>query len=294
MTRTSQGRFVFLLRFGQSSSPFRSLVFIALVYHPAIMTADADEPRRLAELYSGMIDAELGQIARDPGSLTDAAQNALAAEVRRRELAVDRPELVEGYDEAEYRNLVTIRKFRDLPEALLAKGKLDSAGIESCLVDDNMVRILFSNFVGGVRLQVRPVDANPAAEILEESIPENFDVGSGESWQPRCPACYSPDVSFKELVRTVPKHQRIRRLAASTRLRGLEVPRLRPRVGGHCPTTYPGTLELVPGNARMKDKPRSRKRLPLAHSGGTSIVDGDLRRHHHKVRARLIHVVILI
>ena len=39
------------------------------------------------------------------------------------------------------RKQVTIRAFRDLPEALLAKGSLESAGIDCFLVDDNMVRL---------------------------------------------------------------------------------------------------------------------------------------------------------
>jgi hypothetical protein len=37
--------------------------------------------------------------------------------------------------------MVTIRQIRDLPEALLAKGSLESAGIEVVLTDENIVRI---------------------------------------------------------------------------------------------------------------------------------------------------------
>ena len=37
--------------------------------------------------------------------------------------------------------LVTLRHFRDVPEALLAKGKLESAGIACALADGNLVRM---------------------------------------------------------------------------------------------------------------------------------------------------------
>ena len=102
--------------------------------------------------------------------------------------------------------LVTIRKFRDLPEALLAKGSLESAGIHCSLADDNMVRLdwFISNLIGGVKLQVSSDDAAAAAEILNQPIPDEFLVeGSGTYHQPRCPHCQSLDVSFEELDKPV-------------------------------------------------------------------------------------------
>src|ERR1700675_4739217 len=119
------------------------------------MMVDPDEPTRLAELYSEMSDEELQQIATDSSTLTDVAQRVLAAELTRRHLAMKHPAELEGGKDAEYRNLVIVRRFRDLPEALLAKGGLESAGIECYLADDNMVRMgwFFSNFFGGVNLQ---------------------------------------------------------------------------------------------------------------------------------------------
>jgi len=102
--------------------------------------------------------------------------------------------------------LVTIRKFRDLPEALLAKGSLESAGIQCSLADDNMVRLdwFISNLIGGVKLQVSSEDAAAADEILNQPIPDEFLVeGSGTYHQPRCPHCQSLDVSFEELDKPV-------------------------------------------------------------------------------------------
>ncbi|HZQ91963.1 MAG TPA: hypothetical protein VFA60_09240 [Terriglobales bacterium] len=37
--------------------------------------------------------------------------------------------------------LIVVAQYRDLPEALLAKGKLESAGIECTMTDDNIVRM---------------------------------------------------------------------------------------------------------------------------------------------------------
>src|SRR5437868_9654876 len=97
--------------------------------------------------------------------------------------------------------LLTIRRFRDLPEALLAKGSLESAGIECLLLDDNMVRLdwFISNFIGGIKLQVDLEDADIAIEVLDEPVPEVFDIeGVGEYKQPRCPKCQSVNISFEE------------------------------------------------------------------------------------------------
>jgi len=72
-------------------------------------------------------------------------------------------------DQLNFRDLVTVRRFRDLHEALLAKGSLDSAGIESFLADDNMVHMdwLMSNLLGGVKLRVESANLEAANEILD-------------------------------------------------------------------------------------------------------------------------------
>ena len=68
-------------------------------------------------------------------------------------------------DELNVRELVTIRNFRDLHEALLAKGSLESSGIESFLADENMVHMdwLISNLLGGVKLKVDAANAEAAS-----------------------------------------------------------------------------------------------------------------------------------
>jgi hypothetical protein len=102
-------------------------------------------------------------------------------------------------------SFVTIQHFRDIPEALLAKGKLESAGIESLLADGNLVRMdwLLSNAIGGIRLQVHKQDFESARAVLEEPIPPEFgEEELGEAFvQPRCPRCCSLDIGYEKIDR---------------------------------------------------------------------------------------------
>ena len=160
------------------------------------------ERRRLAGTYAAMTDGELESLARNPKTLTDAAWEALEDELDQRHLAHPVETATKDYEEVVPRTLVTIRQFRDLPEALLAKGSLESSGIECFLRDDNLVRLdwFISNFIGGVKLCVKPQDAENAVKLLDEPILEGLYVqGVGLYEQPRCPKCKSLDVNFQEL-----------------------------------------------------------------------------------------------
>ncbi len=164
------------------------------------------ERRRLADNYAGMTDGELQRLARSAESLTETAWEALEDEMDRRHLNVPDEPAPEGREELEVRELVTIRQFRDLPEALLAKGCLESAEIECFLADENLVRLdwFISNFIGGIKLKVRVADAENASKLLNEPILEGLYVqGVGLYEQPRCPKCRSLDVNFQELDRPI-------------------------------------------------------------------------------------------
>lgn len=167
-----------------------------------------DHPKeriRLANTYAAMTDGELQHLARNPESLTETAWEALEDELDRRhlEFPADSPPPSARVD---LQKLVTIRQFRDLPEALLAKGSLESAGIECFLRDDNMVRLdwFISNLLGGIKLCVRPENVQNARQLLDEPILEGLYVqGVGLYEQPRCPNCGSLDVNFRELDRPI-------------------------------------------------------------------------------------------
>jgi hypothetical protein len=160
------------------------------------------EKRRLTANYAAMTDGELQKLARNADSLTELAWDALEDELDRRHLELREEAVPKPRQKMEMRELATIRQFRDLPEALLAKGSLESAGIECFLADDNLVRLdwFISNFIGGIKLNVRAADVGNARQILDEPILEGLYVeGIGLYEQPRCPKCQSLDVNFQEL-----------------------------------------------------------------------------------------------
>jgi len=64
--------------------------------------------------------------------------------------------------------LLTIRQFGNMSEALMAKGCLESAGIECFLADANITRLEWP-ISRGMRLQVNPEDAATAVAVLESA-----------------------------------------------------------------------------------------------------------------------------
>src|ERR1051326_4002721 len=135
------------------------------------------ERQRLVQLYAGLTDGELLKLASEQDELTETAFLVLHEAVQRRGLPDPK---IEGeaapQAELDVRKLIPVRQFRDMPDALLAKGLLESAGIECYFGDDNIVRLdwFISNLVGGVKLLVKPEDAAFAHDILENPPSEPF------------------------------------------------------------------------------------------------------------------------
>jgi hypothetical protein len=69
--------------------------------------------------------------------------------------------------------LVTIAVFHSQPEFLLARTRLESAGIECFAYDENMLRIggWHSHILGGIKLQVYESEAQDAMAILRLTAP---------------------------------------------------------------------------------------------------------------------------
>jgi hypothetical protein len=161
------------------------------------------ERHRLEKWYAGMVDGELEKLAGEAGSLSDVAREVLQIELSRRGLGIALQMRGARGGQGWPPGPVELRRFRDLPDALLAKSILDSADIECFLIDENIVRMnwLWSNLVGGVKLWIRPEDAD-AAELLDQDWLGSFVIGGvGEYKQPRCPNCQSFDISFRELIK---------------------------------------------------------------------------------------------
>jgi len=98
--------------------------------------------------------------------------------------------------------IITLWRYRDFPEALVVRAKLEACGIECFLADENMIRLNWfrSDALGRLRLQLLQEDAAAAMEVLAQEIPAGFSAEEiGEEYnQPRCPNCGSLDVSFQE------------------------------------------------------------------------------------------------
>ncbi|RZU40829.1 putative signal transducing protein [Edaphobacter modestus] len=154
-----------------------------------------------ADFYHSLSDAELSGIADDWHSLVEDARLALKAELLRRGIEFHEPEPAGEQDlSPQYRNLVTIRQYRDLSEAIVVRGVIESAGIFCFLKDENFVRLdwQMSNLLGGIRLQVAAADVNAAEEVLEQPIPEAIALPDQPSFeQPRCPRCNSIDIAWE-------------------------------------------------------------------------------------------------
>jgi hypothetical protein len=167
------------------------------------------ERKRLEELYASLERGELEEIAGDAGSLTPVAREVLRSEMLSR--GMEAPQTDTGAAKTfagknDPPSPVMIARYGGVPEALLAKSMLESAGIESFLGDENLVRLdwFYSNLVGGIKLMVREEDAETARAVLERNIPEKLEVaGVGEYEQPSCPKCGSLDVSFDGLDKRV-------------------------------------------------------------------------------------------
>jgi len=156
-----------------------------------------DQSQNHIDRYRSLDEQGLLAVARGYDTLTDEAQSALREEFARR--GMEAP-LVEDADEFESRKLVTVRRYRDLSEAIVARGMLESAGIAVELRDENLVRLDWqvSNFIGGIRLQVDEVDAVAATELLDMPVPESIPfAGWADFEQPKCPKCGSVEITFE-------------------------------------------------------------------------------------------------
>jgi Putative prokaryotic signal transducing protein len=134
--------------------------------------ADTDKERwRLSRRYGSMTESEVEKLAADPDSLSDAAKWALKLDLSRRGIKTRLEAPAPPVEAAKLSRVVNLRRYMTLPEALLAKTILESAGIESFLGDQNIIRMdwFLSNALGGVKLRVREEDVEVATALLNQS-----------------------------------------------------------------------------------------------------------------------------
>src|SRR5271156_3776647 len=133
------------------------------------------ERERLIALYAGLQDGELKDIASEIEELTAVARAALLAEMSKRGMRTPPASSPSTFVSPESRDItrepeapppIRLRRYRGMPEAMIAGSILDSAAIECFLVDDNLVRMnwFYSDAIGGIKLLVRPDDSAAADE----------------------------------------------------------------------------------------------------------------------------------
>jgi DNA-directed RNA polymerase subunit RPC12/RpoP len=93
--------------------------------------------------------------------------------------------------------LVVISHYDSIPDAELARGRLESEDIPAFVFDENMAgaQWFYSMAIGGTRLMVRAQDASKAAEILslEPIKEEELAREAGATEKVYCPKCGSKD-----------------------------------------------------------------------------------------------------
>ncbi len=147
-----------------------------------------------------MSELELQDLLADWHSLIPEARSALAAEFTARSLEFVEPPPPVDEAPPEFRDLTTIRRYRDLSEALVARAVIESAGIFCFLKDENFARLVWqdSNFIGGIRLQVAAADVEAAEAILSQPVPDTITIPDQPGFeQPRCPRCTSTDIIWE-------------------------------------------------------------------------------------------------
>lgn len=156
-----------------------------------------EEERRLAETYSQMEEAELQALADNGYELTEAAREALQAEIRQRGLDLKlrdtAPPVVEDPMSSP---LVTLQVVSDITEAHRLQDILDTAAIPYSWGPRNPVNIdvIGSSLNESYALQVSRYDAPRAIQVIGDASPSEPENES--EYIPVCPKCHSPEIVF--------------------------------------------------------------------------------------------------
>ncbi len=153
----------------------------------------------LAEAHNlrGVILEELGR----PFEALGAYRKALQLEPNFPEAESNLSELKAEY--AAYNRLVTIATFSYPTEAYIPKTKLESEGIWAFVADADTVTAnwLYSNAIGGVKLQVKKDDVDRAVAILNsesDSLEWLEDEITQDEDEVSCPQCNSNNVEYEK------------------------------------------------------------------------------------------------
>jgi len=162
-------------------------------------------------------------------------------------------------------SFVTVRAYRDVVDAEVARAVLEAGGVDAIVVDDDLVAVQwqYSLAIGGVKVQVDVRDLGRAEALLrEDRSAEAFrsaGIPGDEDAAERCPACGAASGR---------SHRSRRRWAAAAYLTGL--PLLLGRRGWRCEACHhgwsrPGTpaRALSPTTLEAEARVRGRREIPF-------------------------------
>jgi len=94
--------------------------------------------------------------------------------------------------------MITIARFSKVEEAHLLRMRLEAGGIPAFVQDEHVVQVIwiYSDAIGGIRVQVAEEDAARARELMEEEGAQPDDAVAV-----RCPFCNSSKIGANELPR---------------------------------------------------------------------------------------------
>lgn len=98
--------------------------------------------------------------------------------------------------------LITIARYTYPYEAQIARALLDSEGIDAFIADEQTINMqwLYSDALGGVRLQVAQEDVMRAQRILQDDRETPLVEQEGDD-RPACPVCGSRDTEYHQIGR---------------------------------------------------------------------------------------------
>ena len=171
-------------------------------FEKALLECDAaiDLDPYLADAYNlrGVVLEELGRELEAVGAYKKAIQLEPDFSEAKENLSALKSEF------AAQSRLVTIATFSYPTEAYIPKTKLEAEGIWSFVADADTVTMnwLYSNAIGGVKLQVRKEDVEKALEILNrEPEPiewQDEDFEEEEKEETPCPQCHSDNTRYEK------------------------------------------------------------------------------------------------
>lgn len=97
-------------------------------------------------------------------------------------------------------SLITVASFSKPEDAHLLRMRLEAGDVPAFIQDENLVQLdwMYSNAIGGVRVQIWEEDVERAHEILDEEPEE----ATPADW-PHCPRCDSVETAPDEVPRRV-------------------------------------------------------------------------------------------